>query len=44
MPPGDFQKAIADLNLGTEVFPNDQAVNSLYGEIDSANTKKVTMD
>ena len=44
MTPGDFQKAVADLNLGVEVVPNDQVVNALYAEIDTANTKKVTMD
>jgi hypothetical protein len=44
MTPGDFLKAVADLKLGDEVIPNDQVVNALYAEIDSANTKKVTID
>lgn len=44
MTPGDFMKAVADLKLGPEVIGSDQVVMGLYAEIDSANTKKVTMD
>ncbi len=44
MTPGDFHKACQDLNLIPDIIANEPAVNALYAEIDTANTKKVTMD
>ena len=44
MTPGDFHKACQDLNLIPDVIANEPVVNALYAEIDTANTKKVTMD
>jgi hypothetical protein len=41
--PLEFVKACKDLHLVPE-FCTEQALNALYAEIDTANTKKVTMD
>ena len=42
--PGDFHKACSDLQLIPDIIANEAVVNAIYAEIDTANTKKVTMD
>jgi hypothetical protein len=42
--PGDFHKACSDLQLIPDIIANEAVINAVYAEIDTANTKKVTMD
>ena len=41
--PGDFHKACSDLQLIPDIIGNEAVANAVYAEIDTANTKKITM-